>query len=803
MSRISSYAVNTQLINRLLTTQESLLDLQTQVNTEKKSQTYSGIASDSQRLINIENTRDRLEKYINNNNQQQTRMQIAQTSVEAMRESITNFSRELTAYSNTTPVTEANVDAVQASAFRALRDMEDLLNIEVDGRFVFGGGRATTAPVDFGVGSISAFQAIYDGARVKVPETRDAHLEDFSFNEDHNNTNSLYIDSNNFLQFRQDGDDVTTTSGSSTIRASSAIFSNLTAGATITVADTASNNGTYTVDSVSSDGKTATLRTDMLTDETIAVSLTTETPAAQVTFLAEGDTSGTPSRTAAAVSEIAFDATNGTITATGGSVGLFSGLSAGDFITVGSSTSNNKTFQIGSVDGTNSIITIDGDPTTITLADNSTIKNAAAGDITFDRSANTIVATNAVFSGASAGEVITVAGTDENNGTYTIASVSTDGRTVTVQSTKLTDEGLSGDTFYDQYSDTDVSFDNSTRTIEVRRSGTTTVVPDIFNGLAVGDQFTIGSTTTNDGTYTIESISSDGSSVTVAESLDATPVTDTDGVTFTGSGNNFSYESGTLTAFDFSELRFTARNAANAADVTGVYSNLAVGDTITMSGSATGYNGTFVITEVGTNGEYIEVSDNSAGTLAAIGVDGTDAGEIRFQVFGADGTISADSFYSGDDLALTHRLDDDRELEFDIQANDPAFEKAIRAMKIILQGEFGTEGGLDQNADRISDAQYLLNAALSQTVAGNPPFGDELAGSIEQVEQDIGFDRFLLAQVNETNTSFIGFLDQSIAKTENADPLEAITRLLDDEQALSASYQTFARIRQLSLTNFL
>ena len=52
-----------------------------------------------------------------------------------------------------------------------------------------------------------------------------------------------------------------------------------------------------------------------------------------------------------------------------------------------------------------------------------------------------------------------VAGTDENNGTYTIASVSTDGRTVTVQSTKLTDEGVSsGDTFYDHYSNTDVNF---------------------------------------------------------------------------------------------------------------------------------------------------------------------------------------------------------------------------------------------------------------------------------------------------------------------------------------------------------
>ena len=148
-------------------------------------------------------------------------------------------------------------------------------------------------------------------------------------------------------------------------------------------------------------------------------------------------------------------------------------------------------------------------------------------------------------------------------------------------------------------------------------------------------------------------------------------------------------------------------------------------------------------------------------------------------------------------------MDDDRDFVFDVQANDPAFEKAIRAIKLILQGEYGTEGGLDQNLDRVNDAMYLLNAALDETVSGTAPFGDELAGSYESVEQDIGFDQFLIEQINNTHSRFIGFLEQDIAKVENTDQLEAITKLLDDQQALNASYQTFSRIRQLSLTNFL
>ena len=203
MSRISSYASNQQLVGRLLLTQERLLDLQYQVNSEKKSPTYSGIARDSQRLINIENSRDRLQNYISNNEREQTRLNIADTSVEAFRVSVNNFKKELNGYTPGTPTTRENIDSVQAAAFRALRDFEDLLNTEVDGRFLFAGGRTTTQPVDLGVNSISSFQSTYDGAIVKVPETRDAHLQNLSVSNDDANDNSLFIDSSNFLRFRR------------------------------------------------------------------------------------------------------------------------------------------------------------------------------------------------------------------------------------------------------------------------------------------------------------------------------------------------------------------------------------------------------------------------------------------------------------------------------------------------------------------------------------------------------------------------------------------------------------------------
>tara|TARA_R110001606_G_scaffold399308_1_gene584597 strand:+ start:2550 stop:4955 length:2406 start_codon:yes stop_codon:yes gene_type:complete len=801
MSRISSYASNQQLVGRLLQTQERLLDLQYQVNSEKKSPTYSGIARDSQRLINIENSRDRLTSYISNNEREQTRLNIADTAIEAFRVSINTFNKELSAYTAATPTTRENIDSVQTAAFRALRDFEDLLNTEVDGRFLFSGGRATTEPVDLGVNSVSSFQATYDGAIVKVPETRDANLQQLSVSNDDSNDNSLFIDSSNFLRFRRDSDGVAATTGSSTIEATSAVFANLKAGATITIADTTSNNGTYTVESVSSDGKTATVRTKMLTDETLSIALTNEALVGPVSILLESDTNGTASVVTAGA-DTTFDAAAGTITDTTAG-GQFAGMTAGSFITVSGTTSNNATYKVASIDGTNSVITLEPLPTVITLVDDSTINNSNTGTLTFSRSGNTITAATAsAFSNVSAGEVITVAGTDENNGTYTVSSISADGKTITIDALKLTDEGLSGNTFFDLFTNTDVSFNATTSTIEIQRDGAGTAVANAFNGLSVGDKFTVAGATTaaNNTTYTIATIASDGSSVTVEEAINTTEV-DADGVTFTGSGNGYAYESSSLITYTDATNRITVRNAGDSADITGVFSSLSVGDSIALSGSAGGYDDTYTITAVASDGSYIEVSDAN-GTLSGVG-DGTDAAEVRFQVFGASGSVSSTSYYAGDDNASTHRVDDNRSFEFDIQANDPAFEKAVRAMKLILQGEYGTEGGLDQNLGRINDAKYLLNSALENTVSGTPPFGTELSGSIEQMAQDVGFSNFLIETINRTHTSFIGFLDQSIAKAENADPLETITRLLDDERVLSASYQTYARIRQLSLTNFL
>ena len=94
---------------------------------------------------------------------------------------------------------------------------------------------------------------------------------------------------------------------------------------------------------------------------------------------------------------------------------------------------------------------------------------------------------------------------------------------------------------------------------------------------------------------------------------------------------------------------------------------------------------------------------------------------------------------------------------------------------------------------------YIIKA-----VTNNAPFGTaEQTGSIEQIQRDVGFNKSLLDTTDKLHETFIGFIDGAIGEAEDVEQLDVVTRLLDSTRALEASFQAFARIRQLSLTNFI
>jgi flagellar hook-associated protein 3 FlgL len=214
---------------------------------------------------------------------------------------------------------------------------------------------------------------------------------------------------------------------------------------------------------------------------------------------------------------------------------------------------------------------------------------------------------------------------------------------------------------------------------------------------------------------------------------------------------------------------------------------VAVGSAFTVSGSA-GNDGTYTVL----------ANDGTTLTIAAKKLvdQGAPAAEVA-------GTVAAASYYRGDSVVLSHRVEQNRAFDIDLTAIHPGFEKAIRAIAIIAQGVQGSAGGLDQNLGRIDDAISLLNNALDRVGDDPPPYGAELDGTIERMQMDIGYQQVLLHETGERHKQFIATLEGRITDVENVDPTEAITKLLDQARALEASYETISRVRQLSLTDYL
>ena len=234
-----------------------------------------------------------------------------------------------------------------------------------------------------------------------------------------------------------------------------------------------------------------------------------------------------------------------------------------------------------------------------------------------------------------------------------------------------------------------------------------------------------------------------------------------------------------VSAADYGTLSFTnATGVIASTSGTSPFTNIPVGSTITISGSGSN-NGTFTVTA--NDGDNITVAE-----------------ALTDEVASATETLTADlpnNYYQGDQLELEHRIDDDRSITLGINASNGAFEKVMRALGIMAQGD------LENNKDtRVAEALNLLNDALLHDGNTNPT---ENAEDLSTVERTMGRNLNLLDDANSRHTEYIGFLETRIIDMENVDLTEAVTRLNDDVLALEVSMQAMARISQLSLAAYI
>lgn len=227
MSRVGTLASGNTLLSQLLTVQKRLHDLNTQVNTEKKSQDYAGIAADSFRLVSLENQHDLVTRFMDNNKIMETKLEIMATSLQTVQESISTFRTEMSDFLSEGADSPNALSLIQQQAWTHLNEIQSALNEKMDGQFIFAGGKSNSKPVNIAWSNLADFQSDYKQPTVSAT------------------TGSL-----------------TFSNAAQTITAANAgTFSGFSPGDTVTITGSASNNATYTIASIDSTKTILTLTT--------------------------------------------------------------------------------------------------------------------------------------------------------------------------------------------------------------------------------------------------------------------------------------------------------------------------------------------------------------------------------------------------------------------------------------------------------------------------------------------------------------------------------------------------------------
>jgi flagellar hook-associated protein 3 FlgL len=150
-TRIATIALQNQILGRVLDTQSRLADAQIQVSSGKTAQTFSGLSGQANKLVSLETTHLRTQRFIDNNNNVIERLQAMENNVAAIFDAATEVRTLIVAALNSSGGTAV---PLPTEATSQLNEVANLLNEQFDGRYLFAGSMTGTQPVD-----LTAFSA--------------------------------------------------------------------------------------------------------------------------------------------------------------------------------------------------------------------------------------------------------------------------------------------------------------------------------------------------------------------------------------------------------------------------------------------------------------------------------------------------------------------------------------------------------------------------------------------------------------------------------------------------------------------
>lgn len=145
------------------------------------------------------------------------------------------------------------------------------------------------------------------------------------------------------------------------------------------------------------------------------------------------------------------------------------------------------------------------------------------------------------------------------------------------------------------------------------------------------------------------------------------------------------------------------------------------------------------------------------------------------------GTVTA-NYYNGDNTDLVQNISKNVTLQYNIKANDPAFQNLIGAINLAIKAERNhSDSNLAAAIDMANQAQV----------------------SVSDVRSKVGSNLTTISQVGAEHENFKTYLSNTLSNTVNTDTAEASIQLSLDQSILTASFQAFARVSNLSLGNYL
>ncbi|WP_417805784.1 hypothetical protein [Thalassospira lucentensis] len=145
VTRVATYTNHTLLSDLALRNASRVTDLQNQASSGYKSRDYSGIADSTQRLLNLEGEYTRADQYLRNTTQVKLGLQSMETAVDSMITIATQMKSLLIQASSIDQGDDVNI---KGQARQAMEQVAGLLNTNLDGRYLFAGGRSEEPAVN-------------------------------------------------------------------------------------------------------------------------------------------------------------------------------------------------------------------------------------------------------------------------------------------------------------------------------------------------------------------------------------------------------------------------------------------------------------------------------------------------------------------------------------------------------------------------------------------------------------------------------------------------------------------------------